>query len=200
MTSFPTPAAAPSASRKSTSRPAAARVTTGPRRRTPPRCGSRVRSSVTNRWGWSRGSWCAPEEALRQLRRSQPEVREVSPRSRKRDTHAYRGCAGVSQLAEEKVLKTSQCGFESRRRHTARPPCGTSRHHLGELRAGDFFGEIALLDGGPRTATVTAVSAMKCLVLSRGQFHNVIRQNALIAVSVLETLGARLRTLLVGQP
>jgi len=72
--------------------------------------------------------------------------------------------------------------------------------HLGELRAGDFFGEIALLDGGPRTATVTAVSAMKCLVLSRGQFHNVIRQNALIAVSVLETLGARLRTLLVGQP
>lgn len=72
--------------------------------------------------------------------------------------------------------------------------------HLGELKAGDFFGEIALLDGGPRTASVTAVSPMKCLVLSRGQFHNVIRQNALIAVSVLETLGARLRTLLVGQP
>jgi len=68
------------------------------------------------------------------------------------------------------------------------------------LKPGDFFGEIALLDGGPRTATVTAVSPMKCVVLSRGQFHNVIRQNALIAVSVLETLGERLRTLLVGQP
>ncbi|MDP9253216.1 MAG: cyclic nucleotide-binding domain-containing protein [Chloroflexota bacterium] len=72
--------------------------------------------------------------------------------------------------------------------------------HLGALKAGDFFGEIALLDGGPRTASVTAVSPMKCLVLSRGQFHNVIRQNALIAVSVLDTLGARLRTLLVDQP
>ncbi len=71
---------------------------------------------------------------------------------------------------------------------------------LGELRPGDFFGEIALLDGGPRTATVTAVSAMRCLVLSRAQFHNVIRQNAIIAVSVLETLGERLRTLLVDQP
>ena len=70
--------------------------------------------------------------------------------------------------------------------------------HLGELGPGDFFGEIALLDGGPRTATVTALSDMKCLVLSRGQFHNVIRQNALIAVSVLQTLGERLRTLLVG--
>ncbi len=71
--------------------------------------------------------------------------------------------------------------------------------HLRELGAGDFFGEIALLDGGPRTATVTALSPMKCLVLSRGQFHNVIRQNALIAVSVLQTLGERLRTLLAGQ-
>ena len=71
--------------------------------------------------------------------------------------------------------------------------------HLRELGPGDFFGEIALLDGGPRTATVTALSAMKCLVLSRGQFHNVIRQNALIAVSVLQTLGERLRSLPVGQ-
>ena len=72
--------------------------------------------------------------------------------------------------------------------------------HLRELGPGDFFGEIALLDGGPRTATVTALGPMKCLVLSRGEFHNVIRQNALIAVSVLEALGDRLRALLGGQP
>ena len=71
--------------------------------------------------------------------------------------------------------------------------------HLRELGPGDFFGEIALLDGGPRTATVTALSPMKCLVLSRGQFQNVVRQNALIAVSVLETLGERLRALLTDQ-
>src|SRR5438876_552191 len=44
--------------------------------------------------------------------------------------------------------------------------------HLRELGPGDFFGEIALLDGGPRTATVTALGPMKCLVLSRGGFHN----------------------------
>ncbi|MGH2492394.1 MAG: cyclic nucleotide-binding domain-containing protein [Candidatus Limnocylindria bacterium] len=71
--------------------------------------------------------------------------------------------------------------------------------HLRELGPGDFFGEIALLDGGPRTATVTALGPMRCLVLSRGQFENVIRQNALIAVSVLQTLGERLRSLLAGQ-
>ncbi len=72
--------------------------------------------------------------------------------------------------------------------------------HLRELYPGDFFGEIALLDGGPRTATVTAKTAMRCLVLSRSQFQNVIRQNTTIAVTVLETLGERLRALLATQP
>jgi CRP/FNR family cyclic AMP-dependent transcriptional regulator len=71
---------------------------------------------------------------------------------------------------------------------------------LHRLSAGDFFGEIALLDGGPRTATVTVKEAMRCLVLGRGQFHNVIRQNATIAVAVLQTLGERLRSLLSTQP
>lgn len=71
--------------------------------------------------------------------------------------------------------------------------------HLRELGPGDFFGEIALLDGGVRTATVTAKTAMKCLVLSRGEFQNVIRQKATIAVSVLQTLGERLRALLADQ-
>ena len=70
---------------------------------------------------------------------------------------------------------------------------------LRELGTGDFFGEIALLDGGARTATVTAKTAMKCLVLSQGEFQNVIRQNATIAVTVLQTLGERLRALLVNQ-
>ncbi len=71
---------------------------------------------------------------------------------------------------------------------------------LQRLGPGDFFGEIALLDGGPRTATVTAKEAMRCLVLSRGEFQNVIRQNATIAVTVLQTLGERLRSLLAPQP
>jgi CRP/FNR family transcriptional regulator, cyclic AMP receptor protein len=70
---------------------------------------------------------------------------------------------------------------------------------LRDLGPGDFFGEIALLDGGSRTATVSAASALKCLVLSRGEFQNVVRQNATIAVTVLQTLGERLRALLVGQ-
>jgi CRP/FNR family cyclic AMP-dependent transcriptional regulator len=67
---------------------------------------------------------------------------------------------------------------------------------VGQLGAGDFFGEIALIDRGPRTATVVATSAMRCLVLSQSQFRNVLRQNGAIAISVLEQLGQRIRPLL----
>lgn len=69
-------------------------------------------------------------------------------------------------------------------------------HSVRQLDAGDFFGEIALIDHGPRTATVVSTAAMRCLVLSHGQFRNVLRQNAAIAVAVLEQLGQRIRPLL----
>jgi CRP/FNR family cyclic AMP-dependent transcriptional regulator len=49
--------------------------------------------------------------------------------------------------------------------------------HLANLGAGDFFGEISLLDGGPRTATVTASSPMRTLVIRHDDFKS-IQQNA----------------------
>jgi CRP-like cAMP-binding protein len=61
------------------------------------------------------------------------------------------------------------------------------------MKAGDFFGEIALLDNGPRTATVTAKTAMRCLVLSPRQFQDVLHDDAEIAVTILHTVVRRLR-------
>jgi CRP/FNR family transcriptional regulator, cyclic AMP receptor protein len=58
---------------------------------------------------------------------------------------------------------------------------------------GDYFGEIALLDNGPRTATVTAASAMRCLVLAPRQFQDVLSQDSAIAVNMLHTVVRRLR-------
>jgi CRP/FNR family cyclic AMP-dependent transcriptional regulator len=64
---------------------------------------------------------------------------------------------------------------------------------LGEVGPGDFFGELALLGGGPRTATVTAKTPMTVLVLSGGEFSALLRVVPEIAVHMLPAIGARIR-------
>ena len=61
------------------------------------------------------------------------------------------------------------------------------------LGPGDFFGEIALIDNGPRTATVKAATPMRCLVLGHSQFRDVLHQNGEIAVKILRAVTERLR-------
>jgi CRP-like cAMP-binding protein len=61
------------------------------------------------------------------------------------------------------------------------------------LGPGDFFGEIALVDNGPRTATVRAATPMRMLVLGHAQFRDVLHQNGEIAVKILRAVTERLR-------
>lgn len=61
------------------------------------------------------------------------------------------------------------------------------------IKPGDFFGEIALLDNGPRTATVTARTPMHLLVLSPGQFQDVLHAEPEIAVTLIHAVTRRLR-------
>jgi CRP-like cAMP-binding protein len=61
------------------------------------------------------------------------------------------------------------------------------------LRSGDFFGEIALLDGGPRTATVTADSDVRLLGLTGWVFRGLIVEHPQIALKTLEGVAGRLR-------
>ncbi len=61
------------------------------------------------------------------------------------------------------------------------------------IKDGDHFGEIALLDDGPRTATVVAKTPLRCLVLSPRQFQDVLHQDAEIAVHILRDVTRRLR-------
>lgn len=61
--------------------------------------------------------------------------------------------------------------------------------------AGDFFGEIALIDGGPRTATVVSATAMRCLVLGPAQFRDVLHQDSDIARQLLYAVTKRLRSI-----
>jgi CRP/FNR family transcriptional regulator, cyclic AMP receptor protein len=65
-----------------------------------------------------------------------------------------------------------------------------TRRRLG---AGAFFGEMALLDDGPRSATVVADSPVATLSLSAWDFKEVIRNHPTIALKVLEEVSSRLR-------
>ena len=66
-------------------------------------------------------------------------------------------------------------------------------HVVARLGAGDSFGELALLDRGPRSATVTAASAMRLLVLAELDFSAVLDEVPALAHKLLAALARRLR-------
>lgn len=66
---------------------------------------------------------------------------------------------------------------------------------LNVLGPGQFFGEMALLDGYPRVATVTTLEDTECLVLTRWHFTAELRTNPKIAINMLPVLSKRIREL-----
>jgi len=58
---------------------------------------------------------------------------------------------------------------------------------------GDHFGELALLDGLPRSADAIALEKVECYTLQRSDFHSAIMKNPKIAIRVMEVLCERLR-------
>jgi CRP-like cAMP-binding protein len=66
---------------------------------------------------------------------------------------------------------------------------------LAILGPGDFFGELALLDDSPRSATASALEATETYTLHRDEFMNFIDSNPSFAHHVLDTLAKRIRHL-----
>ena len=64
---------------------------------------------------------------------------------------------------------------------------------IDSIGPGGFFGEMALLDGGPRVATVTATSDMRLLVMSRSELTTLLADVPSVARKMLTAVGARLR-------
>jgi CRP-like cAMP-binding protein len=63
---------------------------------------------------------------------------------------------------------------------------------LADLGPGDWFGEIAILTFKPRTATVTAISPLRLLVISDRAFRRVVETTPRIALTVLRSVAERL--------
>jgi len=64
---------------------------------------------------------------------------------------------------------------------------------LAELAAGDFFGEMSILDGKPRSATATVSEEARLAVLSREHFHDFVQRSPEVALSMLAAITERLR-------
>jgi CRP-like cAMP-binding protein len=64
---------------------------------------------------------------------------------------------------------------------------------LAELGPGDYFGEISLMDGGPRTATVTAITPVTIEVVERRDFDSLLETVPGLAQRIMIGLAQRLR-------
>jgi CRP/FNR family cyclic AMP-dependent transcriptional regulator len=64
---------------------------------------------------------------------------------------------------------------------------------LARLGPGDYLGEIALIDHGPRTATAMVETEARLLVLASREFHSMLASDPRIENKILRTLAARVR-------
>jgi CRP-like cAMP-binding protein len=62
-----------------------------------------------------------------------------------------------------------------------------------QLARGSFFGEMALLDGGARSATVIADGPVTCLTITQSRFLKLLRNEPSVAIALLKELATRLR-------
>jgi CRP-like cAMP-binding protein len=64
---------------------------------------------------------------------------------------------------------------------------------VARLRPGDFFGELAVLDDRPRTASVVADSPVRCVVLHRDELRKILAEEPRAAWALLRAMAGRLR-------
>jgi CRP/FNR family cyclic AMP-dependent transcriptional regulator len=75
---------------------------------------------------------------------------------------------------------------------------GTAAVSIGDrvikmLGPGDYFGEMALLHGGERSATVTADTELRCLTITAWGFKTFVLEHPQVAWALLQTLAQRMR-------
>jgi CRP/FNR family transcriptional regulator/CRP/FNR family cyclic AMP-dependent transcriptional regulator len=69
-----------------------------------------------------------------------------------------------------------------------------------ELHPGDFFGELSLLDGETRTATVVATTVLRTIRIERAAFRHLVRDEPNLALKMLEGMARRTRKILDSPP
>jgi len=103
----------------------------------------------------------------------------------------------VDYLPEEVIFEEGTVGDDfyivSEGEVSVRTGRGEQQVERARLKAGDFFGEMALFDDEPRSATCVAATACALLALDRGRFHSLIAQLPQLGLAICKTLTQRLR-------
>lgn len=115
---------------------------------------------------------------------SRKELKEIAAGSREID-HA----AGRTVIDEGNTALGFHLILDGRA--TVTTPRGETR----QLGPGDYFGEISLVDGLPRSASVVADGALRTRYLNSSTFHSLLNKHPEIAKSLLAVLAKRLRAL-----
>ena len=104
--------------------------------------------------------------------------------------------ADIVDLPKDRVILTQgQLGWEMFVMISGSAHVERDGKSFGEVGPGEVLGEIALLDGGPRTATVTLSQPSRMLVLARREFQTMLDEFPEIRLRILETVARRLRSL-----
>jgi CRP/FNR family cyclic AMP-dependent transcriptional regulator len=116
-------------------------------------------------------------------------------RLRKRQLRKIAGLAQFTEYAEgDVVVQTGEPGdaffviLSGRAKVLGKPRART-------LRRGSYFGEMALIDGEPRSATIMAGSELQTMKLPRRPFMKLLEQDPKIAIAMMAELSTRVRRL-----
>jgi CRP/FNR family cyclic AMP-dependent transcriptional regulator len=124
---------------------------------------------------------------------------------RRREVALFSGCTGrtlrrlsglgtrVQMPTGRKLTTAGSRGSEVLIVLSGTATCQVHGVEVARFGPGDFFGEVAALDGGPRTATVVASTDMEVLVLTRVEFATLVRSSPEVAHRMLRAMAHRLR-------
>jgi CRP-like cAMP-binding protein len=113
--------------------------------------------------------------------------------SKRQLRHLASLCEVGDYMAEHSIVKKGDPGDAFYVVLTGQAKVTVGKRFLVRLLPGDHFGEIAVLDGGPRSATVTSETPMTLLILRRADFLKALRDDPDLAAHMMEELAGMIR-------
>jgi CRP-like cAMP-binding protein len=102
-------------------------------------------------------------------------------------------CEIADYMADHSIVKKGDPGDAFYVVLTGQAKVVSGRRFIARLLPGDHFGEIAVIDGGPRTASVVSETPMTLAILSRRGFRKAMREDPELALHMMTELARMFR-------